>query len=223
MKDSIDGIDYRFGDPALLEEALTHRSTGSFNNERLEFLGDGVLNAVIAARLFEKHPDASEGDMSRMRARLVRGATLAEVAAGLGLGRQMRLGEGVLKSGGFRNSSILADAFEAVLGAIYLDGGFESCRAVILSCFDPLIDALPDSAELKDPKTRLQEWLQGRGRPLPEYELLEEGGADHRKFFRVACRLADSGEQVEHSGRALRMAEQGAAALMLERLEGGEG
>lgn len=222
MKDSIDGIDYRFGDPALLEEALTHRSTGSFNNERLEFLGDSVLNAVIAARLFEKHPGASEGDMSRMRARLVRGATLAEVAAGLDLGRAIRLGEGERKSGGFRRSSILADAYEAVLGAVYLDGGFEACRAVILARFDPLIDALPDSDDLKDPKTRLQEWLQGRGRSLPEYELLEESGADHRKFFRVACRLPDGDEQTEEAGSSRRMAEQGAAARMLARLESGE-
>jgi len=222
LKDSVDGIDYRFGDPALLEEALTHRSTGSFNNERLEFLGDSVLNAVIAARLFEKHPGAREGDMSRMRARLVRGSTLAEVAAGIGLGRSIRLGEGERKSGGFRRSSILADTYEAVLGAIYLDGGFEACQAVILSRFDPLIDALPDSAELKDPKTRLQEWLQGRGRPLPEYELLEEGGAEHRKFFRVACRLADSGRQTEETGSSRRKAEQGAALRMLEQLENGE-
>jgi ribonuclease-3 len=219
---TVDGIDYRFGDPALLEEALTHRSAGSPNNERLEFLGDGVLNAVIAARLFERHPTASEGDMSRMRARLVRGSTLFEVAEGIGLGRRVRLGEGERKSGGFRRTSILADAFEAVLGAIYLDGGFEACRAVILGLFDPLIDALPDSDELKDAKTRLQEWLQGRGRPLPEYRLLGEEGADHRKSFFVACRLTDADLQAEESGASRRKAEQAAAARLLAMLEQSE-
>jgi ribonuclease-3 len=219
LNDTVEGIDYRFGNPALLEEALTHRSAGSINNERLEFLGDAILNTVIAARLFERHPEAAEGDMSRMRARLVRGSTLAEVAAGMGLGQRIRLGEGERKSGGFRRSSILADAYEALLGAIYLDGGFEACRTVILQRFDPLIDALPDSSELKDAKTRLQEWLQGRGRPLPEYVLLDESGADHRKTFRVACRVGDDGLQAEQSGSSRRKAEQAAAAAMLETLE----
>ena len=221
MNDSVDGIDYRFNDPELLSEALTHRSSGSFNNERLEFLGDSILNTVIAARLFERHPEASEGDMSRMRARLVRGSTLAEVAAAMELGRRIRMGEGERKSGGFRRSSILADAFEALLGAIYLDGGFEACRAVILERFDPLIDALPSSDQLKDAKTRLQEWLQGRARPLPEYRLLEESGADHQKSFRVACRLADADLQTEETGRSRRRAEQAAAARMLALLEAG--
>ena len=222
MNDSVDGIDYRFNDPDLLSEALTHRSAGSFNNERLEFLGDSILGTIIAARLFERHPEASEGDMSRMRARLVRGSTLAEVAAGMDLGRRIQMGEGERKSGGFRRSSILADAFEALLGAIFLDGGYDACRAVILARFDPLIDALPDIDQLKDAKTRLQEWLQGRGRPLPEYRLLEESGADHRKSFRVACRLADADLATEETGGSRRKAEQAAAARMLARLEGAE-
>ena len=222
MNDSVDGIDYRFEDPALLAEALTHRSAGSVNYERLEFLGDSVLSAVIAARLFERHPEASEGDMSRMRARLVRGSTLADIAAGMDLGRHVQLGEGERKSGGFRRSSILADTYEAVLGAIFLDGGFAACRAVILDRFDPLIDALPAIDELKDPKTRLQEWLQARGRPLPEYLLLEESGADHQKSFRVACRLADAEEQTEQTGGSRRKAEQAAAARMLAQLEAAE-
>jgi ribonuclease-3 len=222
LNDSVDGIDYRFNDPDLLSEALTHRSAGSFNNERLEFLGDSILGTIIAARLFERHPEASEGDMSRMRARLVRGSTLAEVAAGMDLGRRIQMGEGERKSGGFRRSSILADAFEALLGAIFLDGGYEACRAVILARFDPLIDALPDMDQLKDAKTRLQEWLQGRGRPLPEYRLLEESGADHRKSFRVACRLADADLATEETGGSRRKAEQAAAARMLARLEGAE-
>ena len=160
--------------------------------------------------------------MSRMRARLVRGSTLAEVAAGMDLGRRIQMGEGERKSGGFRRSSILADAFEALLGAIFLDGVYDACRAVILARFDPLIDALPDIDQLKDAKTRLQEWLQGRGRPLPEYRLLEESGADHRKSFRVACRLADADLATEETGGSRRKAEQAAAARMLARLESGE-
>lgn len=223
MNDSVEGIDYRFNDPALLSEALTHRSAGSLNNERLEFLGDSILNTVIAARLFERHPAASEGDMSRMRARLVRGSTLAEVAAGMDLGRRIRMGEGERKSGGFRRASILADTYEALLGAIFLDGGFDACRAVILNRFDPLIDTLPAIDELKDAKTRLQEWLQGRGRPLPEYRLLDESGADHQKSFRVACRLTDADRQTEQSGGSRRKAEQAAAARMLAELETAEG
>ena len=222
MNDAVDGIDYRFNDPALLSEALTHRSAGSFNNERLEFLGDSILSTVIAARLFERHPEASEGDMSRMRARLVRGSTLAEIAAGMELGRLVQMGEGERKSGGFRRSSILADTYEALLGAVFLDGGFDACRAVILDRFDPLIDDLPDVDELKDAKTRLQEWLQGRGRPLPEYVLLEESGADHQKSFRIACRLADADLQTEQTGGSRRKAEQAAAARMLARLQAAE-
>jgi len=220
---TVDGIDYRFNDPALLEEALTHRSVGSLNNERLEFLGDSILNAVISERLFQRHPEADEGDMSRMRARLVRGSTLADVASGIGLGRRLRLGEGERKSGGFRRTSILADAFEAVLGAVYLDGGFEACRAVILRLFDPLIEDLPDSHALKDAKTRLQEWLQARGRPLPEYSLLAEEGADHRKSFLVVCRLTDTELRAEESGTSRRKAEQAAAARVLAALERMEG
>lgn len=222
MKQSIDGIDYQFEDSDLLEEALTHRSIGSFNNERLEFLGDSVLNMVVAARLFERYPDSSEGDMSRMRARLVRGVTLAKVAAGIGLGRQVAMGSGELKSGGFRRSSILADSFEAVLGAIYLDGGFEACREVILGFFDPLIEQLPHVDQLKDAKTRLQEWLQGRGRPLPVYTLSHEDGADHRKTFYVSCRLPDDGRESQESGDSRRKAEQAAAAAMLALLQAPE-
>ena len=219
MRDSVDGIDYRFKDPQLLREALTHRSMGAGHNERLEFLGDSVLNLVIAMRLYEKNPDVREGDLSRMRARLVRGSTLGEVAASIGLGQQIKLGEGELKSGGFRRASILADAFEALLGAIFIDGGYDACRTAVLELFDPLIDALPAADDLKDPKTRLQEWLQARGRSLPRYALVSEEGADHAKVFRIACRLADDGTVVEESGRSRRKAEQAAAARMLEILD----
>jgi ribonuclease-3 len=219
LTDSPAGIDYRFGDPQLLQAALTHRSAGPGNNERLEFLGDSVLNMIVAMRLYELHPEAQEGDLSRMRARLVRGATLGNVAASIGLGDRIRLGEGELKSGGFRRASILADAFEALLGAIFIDGGYESCRQVVLGLFDPLIAALPPPEELKDAKTRLQEWLQARGRPLPEYSLQREEGADHAKRFFVACRLTDDGTQAEETGRSRRKAEQAAAARVLELLQ----
>lgn len=220
MRDSVNGIDYTFKDPQLLRAALTHRSVGVVNYERLEFLGDSVLNLVIAMRLYERHPAAPEGDLSRMRARLVRGATLSEVSAGLELGAYLKLGEGELKSGGFRRASILADAFEALLGAVFIDGGYAACRSVVLALFDPLIEKLPDAEALKDAKTRLQEWLQARGRPLPKYRLEREAGADHAKRFFVSCRLADEGDAVEAEGGSRRKAEQAAAALLLDRLQG---
>jgi ribonuclease-3 len=219
LRDSLAGIEYRFKDPQLLREALTHRSFSAGNNERLEFLGDSVLSLVIAWRLYDLHPQAQEGDLSRMRARLVRGSTLTEVATSINLGMEINLGEGELKSGGFRRASILADAFEALLGAILIDGGFEACRRVVLSLFDPLIERLPAAEELKDPKTRLQEWLQARGRPLPQYSLVREEGSDHAKKFHVTCRLGDDGTAVEASGRSRRKAEQAAAATVLEMLQ----
>ncbi|MEE8496420.1 MAG: ribonuclease III [Xanthomonadales bacterium] len=219
MKNSVAGIDYRFVDRQLLEQALTHRSRGAVNYERLEFLGDSVLNLVVSSRLFELRPDAHEGDLSRMRARLVRGESLTDIASGLGLGQQLNLGEGEMKSGGFRRASILADAFEALLGAIFLDSDYASCRNVILDLFDPLIEKLPGIEELKDAKTRLQEWLQGRGRPLPEYTLLREEGADHVKKFHVQCAIADDGSTVEACGSSRRRAEQAAAAKVLDLLQ----
>jgi ribonuclease-3 len=183
LRDSPAGISYRFGDPQLLRAALTHRSAGAGNNERLEFLGDSVLNMIIAMRLYELHPEAQEGDLSRMRARLVRGTTLSGVASSIGLGEEIRLGEGELKSGGFRRASIL-----------------------------------PPPEELKDSKTRLQEWLQARGRPLPQYSLERESGADHAKQFLISCRLPDDGTQAEMTGRSRRKAEQAAAGRVLELL-----
>lgn len=219
MKDSVAGIDYRFRDPRLLEAALTHRSVGDANYERLEFLGDSALNLVVSWRLYGRFPEAPEGDLSRMRARLVRGSTLSELAASIRLGEQLILGEGEMKSGGFRRASILADAFEALLGAILLDGGYEACREVVLGLFDPLIGRLPPVEELKDAKTRLQEWLQARGRPLPEYRLVAEEGADHAKTFHVNCRTPDSDLHVEATGGSRRKAEQSAAARMLELLQ----
>jgi len=221
LKNSIGGISYQFKNPGLLDQALTHRSIGSTNYERLEFLGDSVLSLVISARLFELKPDANEGDLSRMRARLVRGTSLSRLAASIGLGKHLNLGEGEMKSGGHRRASILADAFEAILGGMYLDGGYDACREEILRLFDPLIDILPEVDELKDFKTRLQEWLQARGRPLPEYNVLRDEGADHAKLFHVECVLPDSLERVEASGSSRRNAEQAAAAAILNRLETG--
>jgi len=214
----IAGLPHRFARPELLEKALTHRSLGRYNNERLEFLGDSILGTIVSARLFEARPDASEGDLTRLRARVVRGDTLARIATELDLGRHLNLGEGELKSGGHRRGSILADALEAVFAAVYLDGGFEAAERVIRHLCDPIIEGLPEAEALKDPKTRLQEALQGGGRPLPEYELLGSSGADHAKTFTVRCRLPDSGETFEATGGSRRKAEQAAARHALEAL-----
>ena len=218
IRDRIPGIDYRFRDPALLETALTHRSYGSHNNERLEFLGDAVLNMVVASRLFELHPDVAEGDLSRLRSRVVRGDTLARLANNLRLSDYLIMGEGELKTGGFRKNSILADTLEALFGAIYLDGGFRECERVVHETCDEVIRNLPDAEQLKDPKTRLQEWMQARGRPLPMYKLEKEEGAEHAKIFTVSVTLAGSKEQEIASGSSRRKAEQAAASQLMERI-----
>ena len=212
----VPGIPYQFKAPELLALALTHRSVGKLNNERLEFLGDSVLNFVVSERLFNLRPDNNEGDLSRLRARVVRGNTLAKFAAGLKLGDYIKLGEGELKSGGFKRDSILADALEAVLGAIFLDGGFEPCKLVILHICDPFIAGLPDASELKDPKTRLQEWLQGQGEALPEYVLLADDGPPHKKKFLIECISDAAGIRVTGNGGSRRKAEQAAAAAALD-------
>ena len=216
----IPGIPYSFNDPALLALALSHRSVGRHNNERLEFLGDSVLNFVVAARLFDLRTDNDEGELSRLRARVVRGDTLAKLASGLKLGDYIKLGEGELKSGGFKRNSILADALEAVFGAIYLDGGFKSCEAVILHICDPFIALLPDANELKDSKTRLQEWLQGHGYPLPEYSVISEKGPSHQKHFVVECVAKAAGIKVSGKGASRQKAQQAAAAVALEFIAG---
>lgn len=214
----IPGIPYRFNDPALLKLALSHRSVGKVNNERLEFLGDSILSAAVSARLFELKPDNDEGELSRLRARVVRGDTLAKLASELKLGDYLALGEGEMKSGGFNRNSILADALEAVLGAIYLDGGYEACAKVVLKICEPVIVNLPGADELKDPKTRLQEWLQGRGHALPEYSLLSEVGPPHQKRFKVQCSGASAGINVTGEGGSRQKAEQAAAAAALEAI-----
>ncbi|HDY82831.1 MAG TPA: ribonuclease III [Halieaceae bacterium] len=211
-------LDYVFTDPQLLTLALTHRSAGGHNNERLEFLGDSILNHIIAEALYQQFPQAREGDMSRMRASLVKGDTLAEVARELQLGDYLVLGPGERKSGGHRRSSILADAFEAVVGAVLLDSTVERCRMSVLGWFAVRLEQLSRGAADKDAKTQLQEYLQGRRNPLPEYELLGVQGEDHKQQFRVACRLQKPALIVEGAGSSRRKAEQAAARCALQRL-----
>ena len=211
-------LGHRFRAPELLDQALTHRSAGGAHNERLEFLGDGILNFVVAAALYELRPEAPEGELSRLRASLVNGPSLAELARALELGACLRLGGGEMKSGGERRDSILADTLEALLGAVYLDAGFDTARRVVLALYRERLRRLPDSEQLKDPKTRLQEALQGIGRPLPEYTVLAESGEPHQRSFRVQCRVVDSGACTEGEARSRRRAEQRAAERMLARL-----
>lgn len=220
MSDGLEALSYRFARPELLGEALTHRSAGRLNNERLEFLGDAVLNFLIAEALFRRVPAANEGDLSRLRANLVRRETLAEIAGEMSLGESLVLGPGELKSGGFRRNSILADALEAVIGAVYLDGGFDACAALVERLFASRLESLPSTESLKDPKTRLQEFLQGRQMPLPAYRLESEAGEPHKRVFHVTCDIEGLAEPVRASGRSRRAAEQEAARLALEALGG---
>ncbi|MDQ3206792.1 MAG: ribonuclease III [Pseudomonadota bacterium] len=211
-----DRITHRFADPGLLAQALTHRSAGAPHNERLEFLGDALVNLIVAEALYLRWPKVDEGALTRARAELVRESALAPIARELDLGSRLTLGPGEMKSGGHRRDSILADAFEALVAAIYLDAGFDACRAVVLPWFQPSMDALPPANKVgKDAKTRLQEWLQGRQKPLPVYELVAEEGEDHAKTFRVSCRLAEPSLLTEGEGHSRRSAEQLAAEAAL--------
>jgi ribonuclease-3 len=212
-----------FEDQELLTLALTHRSAGRNNNERLEFLGDSVVNHIIAEAIFRRFPGATEGDMSRLRASLVRGDTLAELARTLELGEYLVLGSGERKSGGHRRDSILANALEALAGAILLDAGMDRCRECVMAWFGRRLGEITLDDADKDPKTRLQEYLQGRRYPLPEYELLGVLGADHNQQFHVACRLQKPALVVEGSGSSRRRAEQAAARIALERLNRHDG
>ena len=213
-----DRLGYDCHDTALLEAALTHRSAAALNNERLEYLGDAVLSFVVAELLYRMLPRAPEGDLSRLRASLVSGETLAAVAAENGLGEWLVLGEGELKSGGHRRKSILADALEALVGAVYLDGGMEPARAVVERLLGPRLENLPPAAELKDAKTRLQELLQGRGQELPVYAVLAAFGPPHQQTFRVRCELPGRDLAAEAEGSTRRRAEQEAARLVHEEL-----
>jgi len=211
----LDGIEEKLGfsfeNRALLEQALTHRSYGLPHNERLEFLGDSVLNCVIAQVLYERFPDIPEGDLSRVRANLVNQQSLYELATNLVLGDFIKLGQGELKSGGTQRPSILADGLEAIFGAILVDGGFDSASTVIRRVFEPVLAALDPAAVAKDPKTRLQEYLQGKRLPLPTYTIIEVAGEAHDQLFRVECVVAETGIRTEGSGGSRRAAEQDAA------------
>jgi len=208
-------IGYQFKDQDLLVLALTHRSLGGRNNERLEFLGDSILNFVAADMLFQHFPQAREGQLSRLRARLVKGVTLAELAIGFELGEYLRLGSGELKSGGFRRESILADATEAIIGAIYLDTGMEAARERVLHWLTAHISTLTLVDNNKDPKTRLQELLQSRQCELPRYEVIESSGEAHCRTFKVDCKVDLLAEPTFGDGNSRRLAEQRAAQLAL--------
>lgn len=211
-------VGHAFGDPGLLQTALTHRSFGSPHYERLEFLGDGILNCAIAAELYRRFPDLPEGDLSRLRANLVRQDSLFKLAQGLCLGDVLRLGEGELRSGGSERPSILADALEAVFGAIYLDAGYDAAAAVVAGLYRSMLDELHPGQTAKDPKTRLQEWLQGRRQPLPRYTMVATTGAAHNQQFEVACELDGLGIRAVGQGTSRRIAEQAAADAALKAL-----
>ena len=212
-------LDYRFNDASLFTEALTHRSVGSNNNERLEFLGDSVLNFVIAHELFKRFPDLREGDLSRLRASLVNGESLADIARELGLGDFIKLGSGELRSGGHRRSSILADCVESLIGAVYCDSNFERCRELILRLYKNKLQTIPDLQSLKDPKTRLQELLQARKHALPQYEVTHVSGKAHEQLFEVSCHIDEPAITTTAKGRSRRKAEQQAAEAAIAELQ----
>lgn len=216
-------LDHEPRDPALFRAALTHRSVPGPNNERLEFLGDAVLNLLVAHHLYAAFPEASEGDLSRLRARVVSGEPLAEIATSLKLGEALQLGSGELKTGGFRRQSILADAFEAVCGALYLDGGLAAAERLIERLFQPRIAALPAPDELKDAKTRLQEHLQSRGVALPRYAVERVEGEAHAQTFHVICEVPGLRHSAHGRGSSRRRAEQEAAERILEQLDSDTG
>jgi len=211
-------LGYRFRHAALLQQALTHRSYGAPHNERLEFLGDGVLGCVIAEQLHGRFTELAEGDLTRLRASLVREEALAGLARTLGLPEVLRLGDAELSAGRDRRPSILADALEAVFGAVFLDGGYEAARAAILRTYGEALSELDHRAASKDAKTRLQELMQGQRRPLPEYHLLAVRGAAHEQTFEVECVLADRGLRAVGSGTSRQRAEQRAAETLLADL-----
>jgi ribonuclease-3 len=215
-------LDYRFNDALLFEQALTHRSAPGNSYERLEFLGDAVLDVVVSEALYHARPDAAEGDLSRLRASLVRDTSLAELAADLGLGEHLVLGSGERKAGGHRRESILADALEALFGAVYLDRGFETAAEFVRHAFGDRLEKFPHADDLRDPKTQLQEWLQARGLGLPDYELIGVSGKAHKQRFEVQCTVPDAEVSVGE-GTSRRSAEQQSAERMLDKLTAGNG
>lgn len=209
-------LNYSFGNPSLLEQALSHRSVGDANNERLEFLGDGFLNLAIAQRLYELCPQYSEGELSRLRASLVNGASLKAIAVSIQLDQHIIISKAERSSGGARRASIIANAVEAIIGAVLLDGGYEAARQVVNHLYLDRLNNLPSPDDLKDAKTRLQEWLQARGVDLPEYTVEHVAGADHAQTFTVSC--SAEGQATRAEGRSRRTAEQRAARLLLDIL-----
>lgn len=212
-------LGYTFKDKGLLQQALTHRSVGKLNNERLEFLGDSILSFVISSELYQRFIDIDEGTLSRLRASLVKGETLASMARELELGEYLNLGSGELKSGGFRRASILADTLEALFGAIFLDSDINTVQGIILRLYSERLAKVDPSLALKDPKTRLQEHLQSRSKPLPEYEVTNIQGKSHAQTFTVSCRVEGLDEPVVSQGSSRRKAEQAAAQEVLSRLD----
>lgn len=211
-------LGYTFVDEGLLQQALTHRSASRENNERLEFLGDSILSFVISTELYRRFADIDEGTLSRLRASLVKGDTLASLARGLNLGDYLSLGPGELKSGGFRRGSILADALEAIIGAIFLDSDIDTVKRVILSMYAERLQNTDPSRALKDPKTRLQEFLQSRNLDLPEYEVTNVQGKAHEQRFTVQCLVPTLDKAVVAEGSSRRKAEQAVASEALKRL-----
>lgn len=212
-------LGHAFADPGLLQTALTHRSHSAPHNERLEFIGDSVLNCAVALELYRRFPALTEGEMSRLRANLVRQDTLHRIAESLALGDCLRLGEGELKSGGHRRPSILADAVEAIIGAVHLDAGFDAAAALVGRLYAAHLAGIVPGQQIKDPKTRLQEFLQGRRLALPQYVLLDTSGEAHAQNFRVACEVPALHLKTEGVGQSRRAAEQMAAERALEKLK----
>ena len=209
---------YEFNDVSLLKQALTHRSVSKNNNERLEFLGDSVLGCVISEELYIRYPLIDEGQLSRLRSHLVRGQTLANLAKTLNISESLTLGQGELKSGGFRRESILADAFEAILGAIFLDSDYLIVKRIILELFDDLLNQAKPEDSLKDFKTQLQELLQKKGYSLPSYELIQTKGKDHNAIFYVSCTVTELNLKSEKNAKSIKRAEQACAQTILEEI-----
>lgn len=204
-------LGHQFQNQELIELALTHRSCGAHNNERLEFLGDSILNFTIGEALFRQFPEAKEGQLSRLRAQMVKGETLAEIAREFELGDSLNLGEGELKSGGFRRDSILADAVEAIIGAVYVDAGMDACQERILCWYQQRLEAISLDETLKDPKTRLQELMQARHKPLPEYKVVSVDGEAHAQLFTIECHIAFLKKPTKAQASSRRTAEKMAA------------
>jgi len=212
-------LGYHYNNSALLHEALSHRSVGVTNYERLEFLGDGLLNFVIASALFREHPELDEGSLSRLRASLVRESTLAEIARSIKLGDYLVLGQGELRSGGFNRDSILSDVVESLIGACFIESGFDVAEKMVLGLFESRLSDLPEAQTLKDPKTQLQEWLQGQQLGLPIYEVIDRQGKAHALQFTVSCKVESHDLYIEATDGSRRKAEQTAAADALAQLK----